>query len=107
MAVVTRRCENRIAAQTTNGSARKASDTDIPLAALPPKIKKMARPSDNHRAVASMAFMGGQFQERRVLQLNSNGVTMIMPDASPCHQVHAFATTSDHLRIFDSASEPT
>src|SRR5438552_16518682 len=100
MAVETSRCENRMAAHTTNGSARKASDTDIPFTAFPPKIKRIARLRDNHRPIASMTFDGGNRQERPVLQLKISGVMMIMPEASSFHQVQAFASTSDLLRTF-------
>ncbi len=107
VAIVTSRCPKRIAAQMRNGSVRKVRESGISAAPTPPNMRIAVSASDAPSAIASMSFGNDQRGHPAARQLRMSGATMIIPEASPSHQVHRWTRTSEIGSAWSIASEVT
>ena len=105
--VVTSRWRKRIAAQMINGSVMNASGSDEASPGTLPKMMNVVSASADAREPASIAFGNDHRRQAPTYQLAMSGVTMIMPEASPCHHVQALTTNSLQGSAFKSETELT
>ena len=90
-----------------NGSVMNASGSDEASPGALPKTMNVVSASADARAPASIAFGNDHRRQAPTYQLAMSGVTMIMPEASPCHHVQALTTNSLEGSGFKSEIELT
>src|ERR1700716_737234 len=87
-----------------NGKATNVSEKGAKCVVRSVVMAAAVTSSNNPKPASSSFFCGGQTAALGALQLRINGVTMIIPVASPCHHVHQFLSTTSHDSEWPNAS---
>ncbi len=94
VAVVTPRCPKRNAAQTTKGTRMKVVEYGLATPAVALNTTWAASRRRSQKTRPSIARRSVHATVSGATQLSTSGVTMRIPEVSPCHHVHQFQNSS-------------
>src|SRR6266850_1993704 len=96
IAVLTSRWPKRKAPQMMNGNATNVSDRGAKFVPSP-AVRRTAAITNSNPKTATSNFPSEDHRSLLLaLQLNISGAVTIMPERSPCHQVHQFLKLCSH-----------